>query len=370
MKNGNKSQKTTFSMRIGYTAIALFSMTSCYGASLRKITGEAGSSSYDAAINYNFEGINYELFNVMHKTSTETIHGYKYFIDPVDFGSIVVDTETVSVLNATTITATTGTITNIDSSSIGTNQIAYDNGTKLIGSPNMTFDGSTFGATATFVLNGSWDGWLGANQAWTYISSTQLSITGDQTGKYQKGDKVKLTQTTAKYFYVTAVAAGVGVTTVTVMGGSDYTLANAAITLPYYSKMDSPQGFPGWFAYAISWTASGTAPAIVNGTLNGRFCINGRLVSVYYDFLAGSSTTFGTGEWRFSLPAASSAYASTPETWVGGWHAEDTGLAFYSGYHKIAAGSDGFSAAQGVTNGAPFAWGSTDKLSGSFSYEF
>jgi hypothetical protein len=52
--------------------------------------------------------------------------------------------------------------------------------------------------------------------------------------------RVKLTQTTVKYFIVTAVTA----TTLTVYGGTDYTLANTAITLPSFSSNKAPFGFP------------------------------------------------------------------------------------------------------------------------------
>jgi hypothetical protein len=43
---------------------------------------------------------------------------------------------------------------------------------------------------------------------------------------HKNGDKIKLTQTTVKYFYIVGVAN----TLLTVTGGSDYTVANAAIT--------------------------------------------------------------------------------------------------------------------------------------------
>ena len=57
--------------------------------------------------------------------------------------------------------------------------------------------------------------------------------------------KIKLTQGTVKYFIITAVSTySGGNTTITVYGGTDYDLANAAITSPYYSMMKSPQGFP------------------------------------------------------------------------------------------------------------------------------
>ena len=76
----------------------------------------------------------------------------------------------------------------------------------------------------------------------TYASASTFTMAGDQTTVLSKGDRLKLTQTTAKYFYVIGVSHSAGTTTVTVTGGTDYTLANAAITTPFYSKEASPAG--------------------------------------------------------------------------------------------------------------------------------
>src|SRR5690606_22909761 len=65
-----------------------------------------------------------------------------------------------------------------------------------------------------------------------------------KTGKYSAGMRIKLTQTTAKYFIITKVAYSDPNTTITVYGGTDYDLANAAITDPYYSQVKAPVGFP------------------------------------------------------------------------------------------------------------------------------
>jgi hypothetical protein len=76
---------------------------------------------------------------------------------------------------------------------------------------------NVLGATLTF----------SSADAPTYVASTSV----DLTGVISVGMKLKLTQTTVKYFIVTAI----NTTTITLYGGTDYTLANATITLPYYS---------------------------------------------------------------------------------------------------------------------------------------
>ena len=123
-------------------------------------------------------------------------------------------------------------------------------------------------------------GWLPAFEAWAYASATTITVPAGAASKYSVGDKIKLTQTTVKYFYVTAVAD----TVLTVTGGTDYTVANAAITANYYSKAASPVGFPHWFAY--------TPTGPTNTTLTGRFKISSREVSVEMKGVFTGSSNF------------------------------------------------------------------------------
>lgn len=92
-------------------------------------------------------------------------------------------------------------------------------------------------------------GWVPSSATWTYSSADSptfvISINADVTGSIGVGMRIKLTQTTAKYFIVTAMGSySAGATLVTVYGGTDYTLANAAITSPCYSLAKAPFGFP------------------------------------------------------------------------------------------------------------------------------
>src|SRR5579859_7220429 len=61
-----------------------------------------------------------------------------------------------------------------------------------------------------------------------------------------------------------------------------------------------------WTAYTPSWTGV-TNPSIGNGTLLGRYVLMNKLLLVRITMMAGSTTTFGTGNWAFSLPAAVTA---------------------------------------------------------------
>lgn len=93
------------------------------------------------------------------------------------------------------------------------------------------------------------NGWITSEETWSYSSADSptfiASVNADMTTKISVGTKLWLTQTTSKFFIVTAVGSySGGATLITMYGGTDYTLANAAITSPYYSYGRSPFGFP------------------------------------------------------------------------------------------------------------------------------
>lgn len=111
--------------------------------------------------------------------------------------------------------------------------------------------------------NGGSGGWTPAGETWTYASATTFTVSGvDVTAKYSKGTRIKLTQTTVKYFVVVGSSYGGGNTTVTITGGSDYTFANAAVSNNYYSYMVNPQGYPDYFNFTPTFTGFSADPSI------------------------------------------------------------------------------------------------------------
>ena len=56
--------------------------------------------------------------------------------------------------------------------------------------------------------------------------------------------------------------------------------------------------------YTPTWTSTGTAPSLGNGTLTGSYIRVGDMIAFTITLEMGSTTTFGTGEYRFSLPFA------------------------------------------------------------------
>jgi hypothetical protein len=153
-------------------------------------------------------------------------------------------------------------------------------------------------------------GWLEIpNGSWSYASTTTITVPSGAASIYAVGDQVRLKQGGAyKYFYIVAVAD----TLLTVTGGSDYSVAEATITDAAFSK-GGGVGHPGFFNYTVVWTATGTNPTLGNGTLEGRFWLSGRAVTIVIFLTFGSTTAMGTGNHWLSLPitAASGLYDNT-----------------------------------------------------------
>lgn len=217
------------------------------------------------------------------------------------------------------------------------------------------------------------DGWVPVSDSWSYASASTITVPSDATAKYSVGDKIKLVQSsTTKYFYVTAVAS----TVLTVTGGSDYTVANSAISGIYYSKATTPLGFPQWFNYTPTWTSSGTAPSIGNGTLTGKFAITGKKYDFRVSLIAGSTTTVGTGNYSFTLPSTPSVTiqdypigictgVDAGSIYMGTISYESSGK-FWGLFHSTTVAGQ---AAGRIGAAAPFAFGNTDQYYFIGSYE-
>ena len=157
----------------------------------------------------------------------------------------------------------------------------------------LTSDGTDWTSAAPAAANT--DGWTAAG-TFTYASATTITVASGAAAIYSKGDKIKLTQTTVKYFYIIGVAD----TVLTVTGGSNYTVANAAITSPYYSHQESPVGFPTYFNITVaSWATRGTA---FTNAPTGNYTL--RIVNGVVFITGGCQTgvnSAGTGVWEVTF---------------------------------------------------------------------
>lgn len=66
-----------------------------------------------------------------------------------------------------------------------------------------------------------------------------------------------------------------------------------------------------WTAYTPAWTGLTINPVIGNGSLAGAYTQAGKLVNFRVAITMGSTTTYGTGQWRLTLPVLPLAFRWT-----------------------------------------------------------
>lgn len=127
-----------------------------------------------------------------------------------------------------------------------------------------------------------------------------------------------------------------------------------------------------WASYTPVWSAVTTQPVLGNGTLTGNYFQAGKLVHVRIVLNPGSTTTFGTGLYRLSLPvtpkvngllSACCEDLSSGTRWAGQARII-TASATGDNMRIVVAPNTG-----GVTEAAPFTWANGDLLILSGSYE-
>lgn len=122
-----------------------------------------------------------------------------------------------------------------------------------------------------------------------------------------------------------------------------------------------------WDAYTVTWSSSGTAPAIGNGLLSGFVKQVGKWIRgrIFLDY--GTTTTAGTGTWQFTLPATSAVGRGSLGTAV----CYDGSVLYPRLVYQNGTGtlvvSDMTPTRIGATN--PFSWNSTSELNINFEYE-
>lgn len=134
----------------------------------------------------------------------------------------------------------------------------------------------------------------------------------------------------------------------------------------------SPDG--EWTNFTPTWTASSSNPSIGDGLIEGRYKMVGKTVHVWMMMTAGSTTTFGTGEYKVSLPVPARAIASVVLSLV----MYDNGTRHYNSlaHNDYTTGASLnntsvtlFWDTGVVTNTAPFTWANGDWFIVSGTYE-
>ena len=133
-----------------------------------------------------------------------------------------------------------------------------------------------------------------------------------------------------------------------------------------------------WTAYTPTWTAATTNPSIGNGTLVGRYTQIGKTCILVIGLTMGSTTTYGSGNWSFSLPKT--AKNTTGIVFYGVAHIRNSGTANYERIAQISPvisttvinlfndptqGSN----SSNISATVPFTWGDGDALGIEITYE-
>lgn len=131
-------------------------------------------------------------------------------------------------------------------------------------------------------------------------------------------------------------------------------------------------GLGAWTSYTPTLTAVTTNPTVGDGTLSGRYkALDATTYAVLIYFAFGSTSTAGSGEWKFLLPNSETS-GTVPQ--VLACHMLDAGTRRYTATGLIAASATvvwpiAVADASGtfiVSHNVPFTWanGDTIQLSG------
>ena len=132
-----------------------------------------------------------------------------------------------------------------------------------------------------------------------------------------------------------------------------------------------------WTAYTPSWTAATTNPSLGNGSIEGRYISLGPMAWVRGRVVAGSTTTYGSGEYRISLPTSLQSASLIGNGIIGNiWIRNSAGQDFHSfaidsntAYFVIRPGHSTFGGTASWSPTTPFTFGNGDWMSWNLSYE-
>lgn len=97
----------------------------------------------------------------------------------------------------------------------------------------------------------------------------------------------------------------------------------------------------GWVSWTPTWQASGTAPALLNGTLLAKRKVQFGVCHFRLFLQIGSSTTMGTGTYSFTVDPSVPLSTDMNSVWPGGaWALFDTSAGLpYMGPIRVLSGA-------------------------------
>lgn len=170
--------------------------------------------------------------------------------------------------------------------------------------------------------------------------------------------------------------ANVPITDLTALTTADVAVGDTLVIVDVSEALDADktkkitlESLFGWRAWTPTWTAATTNPVIGNGTLTGRYLQVGKLVKCQLRLVIGSTTTTGTGGWRFDYPVApNTTYANLYQ--VGSVFCFNANGINVTGVTQYGSATFwlGYTPTP-ITANSPFAWAEGDYLEVNFDYE-
>lgn len=224
----------------------------------------------------------------------------------------------------------------------------------------LVWDGTQFllqNPTQTTPVS-STDGWQAVSGSWAYASASTVTVPSGAASLYQKGDRVKFTQTTVKYFVIASVAD----TVLTFVVNTDYTVANAAISNISYSHVSNPMGFPHWFTYSPTRSGWSSSTGSIQYRIEGGMC---SILSTE-DF---GGTSNGTTWKSITLPITPSTISSKDRSWITAPVQDNTAWQTLPGHIRLEYGDLTLVKLGKTVHGGSWTGSGTATIAISFSYQ-
>lgn len=127
-----------------------------------------------------------------------------------------------------------------------------------------------------------------------------------------------------------------------------------------------------WTTYTPTWAGATTNPVIGNGTLTGAYRQIGKTIWVRITMTMGTTTTYGSGGWTWTLPSQARTVAghSFP-VWTGGMLMRDISASTYHSTHmwSVLSGGTTIGTIPTINSTSPMTWASTDYMTINVLYE-
>lgn len=224
----------------------------------------------------------------------------------------------------------------------------------------LSISRSSSGVTLS-LSNTATAGWTASSDTWTYASSNSFTISGsDKTVIFTKGTRIKASNNSTMFYGTVASSSySSSTTTVTLVGNSDYSLSNSAITNPYYSYQANPQGYPGWFNYTPTWGGFSSNPTSVIA----RYYVVGNSVNVHLHCGGGGTSNATSLTVTAPIAAAQNYWAGLVDSYDNSNQQNNPGVAI------TTSGSSTLTIQKDLTN-SPWTASNVKCTNFSINYEF